>query len=69
MTTAECIKNIRIQLGQSQAEFAKLIDIDKSSVCLYESGKRKPSFATVRNIVAIAKKKGLKIKYTDVRDS
>lgn len=69
MTTAECIKSIRLRLCQSQTEFGKLIKIDKSSVCLYESGKRKPSFRIVRNIVELAQKNGLNIKYTDIRDA
>ena len=69
MTTAECIKFIRLQLGRSQSEFGQLIGKDKTSICMYESGKRVPSFPTVRSIFDLAKKHGLKISYTDIRNN
>lgn len=68
MKIPDCIKNIRLTLGLSQSEFSKLIDKDKSSVCMYENGKRKPGFPTIRKIVDLAKKHGIKVKYTDLRD-
>jgi transcriptional regulator with XRE-family HTH domain len=66
MTTSQCIKNIRLQIGRNQTEFAKLIGKDKTSVSLYESGKRLPSFPTIRNIVELAHSNGIDIKYTDL---
>jgi transcriptional regulator with XRE-family HTH domain len=68
MTPAECIKKIRIELGWNQTEFAALIKKDKTSVCLYESGKRIPGFPTMREIVKIANENGMNIKYTDLRN-
>ncbi len=69
MTAADCIRNVRIEMGLSQAEFAILIKKDPTSVSMYESGKRKPGFPTIRKIVEEAKKKGIKVKYTDLHDS
>lgn len=68
MKTSECIKNIRMSLGLNQSEFGLEIEKDRTSICLYESGKRKPSFPTIRKIVEFAKKNGIEIKYTDLRD-
>lgn len=68
MTIPECIKNIRLTLGLSQSEFAHKIEKDKTSVCLYEAGKRKPGFPTIRKIVDLANVNGMELKYTDLRD-
>jgi DNA-binding XRE family transcriptional regulator len=67
MTPSECIKSVRLHIGQNQTEFAKTIGMDKTSVCMYESGKRLPSFPTMRAIVEVARKNGLDISYTDIR--
>jgi transcriptional regulator with XRE-family HTH domain len=63
-----CIKSIRIRLGFNQTEFAELIEKDKTSVSLYESGKRKPGFPTLRKIVDLANKNGIQVSYSDLRD-
>lgn len=68
MTTAECIKNIRFTLGLSQTEFAARINKDKTSISLYESGKRKPGFLTIRKILELANSEGMNIKFTDLRN-
>jgi transcriptional regulator with XRE-family HTH domain len=68
MTLAESIKNIRLTLGLSQSEFAHKINKDNTSVCLYEAGKRKPGFPTIRKIVELANANGMNLKYTDLRD-
>lgn len=68
MTIAECIKNIRFTLGLNQTEFAASIDKDKTSISLYEAGKRKPGFPTIRKILELANSKGMDIKFTDLRD-
>ncbi len=66
MTPAQCIKKMRLRLHVNQTEFAKMIGKDKTSVCLYESGKRTPGFPTIRKIIELAEKNGLNIKYTDL---
>jgi DNA-binding transcriptional regulator YiaG len=68
MKTSENIKKIRHELCVSQIEFADMLGLGKSSVCLYEQGYRKPSFKTVRKIIEVAKKHGIKIKLEDIRD-
>ncbi len=68
MTPAEFIKKIRLSLCVSQSEFADMIKRDKGSVCMYESGKRKPSYATVRCIVDVAKQHGIEATFYDIRN-
>lgn len=45
--TPEQIKKLRLRLGYSQAEFAKLINTHPNSVYNWEAGKQKPSGATM----------------------
>ena len=52
------IREIRKKLNKTQAEFAKLVNVTKNSVQLWESEKRNPSPNTVLLI------KSLKEKYT-----
>lgn len=68
MKVSQCIKSIRIKLGLNQTEFAKLLGMDKTSVSLYESGKRQPGFPTIRKIVSIAKENGMGINYEDLTE-
>lgn len=68
MLVSDCIKNIRFNLGYSQTKLAKEIDIDKTSISLYESGKRKPGFSTLRKIINLANSNGMNITYDDIRD-
>lgn len=68
MTISECIKNIRFHLGVNQTEFSSLIGKDKTSVSLYESGKRKPGFNALKKIVDLANKNGMNITFNDLRD-
>lgn len=67
MSTATEIKKLRIALCLNQREFAQELGITISSVSYYEKGTRQPSFSTVRKIMALAKKKGLKINVEDIR--
>jgi|GEM_PF-4660837 transcriptional regulator with XRE-family HTH domain len=68
MKTSECIKYIRFELGLNQAELARKIDKDKTSICLYEKGKRKPGYPTLRKIIDLANANGMNIQYKDLRD-
>ncbi len=67
MTTHENIKKIRLELCLSQSELARELGLTVSSVSCYERGTRKPSFCTIRKIIALAKKHRIKIKFEDVR--
>ncbi len=60
-------KKIRLALCLNQSEFAKALAITASSVSCYESGKRQPGFATIRKVLALAKKHHLNIKLEDLR--
>ncbi|WP_341466757.1 MULTISPECIES: helix-turn-helix domain-containing protein [Bacillus cereus group] len=49
------IKEVRVDiLDLRQEDFAKLINIAKSMISLYENGRRKPSRETVENISTIS---------------
>ena len=48
------LKQIRINLGLSLTEFAKKIDVSKSSVSLWENGKTSPSLEKLQKIAEIA---------------
>lgn len=67
MTTAENIKKIRLALCMSQAEFSRVLDVTCSTISCYERGKRKPSFATIRKMINLAKLHNIKIKLDDIR--
>ena len=56
------IRKIRKELGKTQAEFAKLVNVTKNSVQLWETNKRNPNPNTVLLI------KSLKEKHTSLAD-
>jgi DNA-binding transcriptional regulator YiaG len=66
MKVAEKMKKIRLEIGLIQVEWARAIDIDTSTVCLYEQGKRHPSAKTIRRIVEFAATHGIKVKFADL---
>lgn len=68
MTPAQFIKKIRLSLCVTQTEFGVLINRDKTSVCLYEAGKRRPSYSAVRKMVQIARENGIEANYIDIRN-
>lgn len=68
MKLAECIKYIRFELGLNQAQLGRKIDKDKTSICMYEQGKRKPGFPTLKKLVDLANANGMNIQYNDLRD-
>lgn len=67
MTTAEKIKQLRLSICLNRQEFAKALGLTLSSVAYYEKGTREPSFLTMRKMIALAKKKGIKLKVEDIR--
>lgn len=44
------LRSLRLQDGLSQAELAKHLKISRSTVSMYESGKREPDFETLEII-------------------
>lgn len=49
--TSEEIRKIREDLGITQDEFARLIDVTKASVARYESGQANPSEGTLKRLL------------------
>lgn len=54
----ENLKKCRIEKGFSQKEIAELLGIAPSTYSLYESGKREPDVAKIRDIAKILKVSG-----------
>ena len=67
MTTAENLKKFRRALCLSQVELAKALCVTVSTISNYENGRRKPSYPTIRNILALAEKHNIKINLDDIR--
>lgn len=67
MTTAETIKRIRKELLLTQAQLAHALSLTVSTISYYEIGRRQPSYATVRKILALAKKNKIKLSIDDIR--
>ncbi|MBD1371950.1 helix-turn-helix transcriptional regulator [Hazenella sp. IB182357] len=49
-TFSERLKKLRLKLDLSQSELASRLNIAKSTLAMYETGKREPNFETVRRI-------------------
>lgn len=49
-TFNQCIKKLREKFSLSQSELASRLNIAKSTLAMYETGKREPNFDTVRRI-------------------
>lgn len=56
MFTPEKIKEIRMRMMMTQAEFAEYLGITFASVNRYENGKSKPTFKVQRKLAEIEKK-------------
>ena len=54
-TYADFIKKLRFQLKYTREEFAKIIGVEKTSIYLWETGKKVPSFRNQRKIDNLAK--------------
>lgn len=68
MTPSEFIKRIRLSLCATQQEFGVMIDKDPGTISMYESGKRRPSYATVKKLVQIARENGMEATFLDIRN-
>ena len=65
MKIKDTIKYLRRSLVLEQKEFADLLGIDKSSICNYEHGTRKPRIPIIRKMLELAKQHKLKISPED----
>ena len=66
MNISECIKRIRFNAGLNQSDFARAVNINNVSMCMYENGKRKPSFPSIKKIVDFANRNGMNITFSDL---
>lgn len=65
MKLAQAIKKMRFEKCMEQDAFAKYMQISKSSLCNYETGRTIPRMKTLRKFMDEAKKHNLKIKVDD----
>jgi len=65
MKIKDTIKYLRRSLVLEQKEFADLLGIDKSSICNYEHGVRKPRLPIIRKMLELAKQHKIKISTED----
>ena len=61
MTTGERIKNIRLANGLTQLEFADVLKVTKTTICLWENNIKNPSPKSIKKILAYCKKHKIKI--------
>jgi len=61
------IKKIRLALCMSQKWISRALKWQLLLYPVYERGLRKPSFATIRKMIAISKKHNIKINLEDIR--
>jgi len=59
--TAKRLKELRVYLGYSMRSLAAQIDINASSISLYEKGGRKPSVETCYKFISLAKLHGIDV--------
>lgn len=67
MTTAEKMKKIRLTLGMTQREFAIFTGLKHSTICCYETNRRKPNFKSIGMIRAACETKGYSFTIDDIR--
>jgi transcriptional regulator with XRE-family HTH domain len=68
MSTKECIKNARFELGLNQNDFAKLMGVSKQAISSYEQGYRQPTAKIVRRLVDKLKEQNINIKCSDLME-
>lgn len=68
MNIASKMKEIRNDLCFSKAEFARLLEVDRSCVTLWENGTRIPSYEILRRLKKAAKSKGINVDTKDIRN-
>lgn len=67
-SAANVIKRIRFTLGLGQAELAKKIGVTQQSICSYETGIRKPSYATLTKIKKLSQENDIEFSIDDFLD-
>ena len=50
MKFPDILKSLRLQLGLNQSDFAKAIGVSRSTIGMYETGRREPDFETLELI-------------------
>ncbi len=65
MLMQDSIKKLRLSLCLDQKEFGDMIGVDKSSICNYEKGLRKPRLPVIRKMMELVKKNKLKFTLED----
>ncbi len=66
-TTAQRIRKLRRAMCISQAEMSREMKVSIGTISCYETGKREPGYPTIRKMIALAKKHGIKIGLDDIR--
>lgn len=56
------IKEIRLSKGLSQTEFAGILNVSKTTVCLWENDFKSPSPSSIKKLLAYCKENKIKIK-------
>jgi transcriptional regulator with XRE-family HTH domain len=67
MNTADSLRYIRYELRLNQSQLASVLNVTRSSISCYESGRRHPSYATVLKILNLVKKHNLKVSLDDIK--
>ena len=65
MNITSTIRQIRRNMYLNQVEFAHLLGISKSALCLYEKGTRIPRLPTIKKLTDCAKKVHIKLSVND----
>ncbi len=66
-TVAENFKKLRRALCLSQKELAQELGLTMCTISNYERGSRMPRYVTIRKVMELAKKNGIKITMDDIR--
>lgn len=59
--TGKQIKNIRIVKSLTQTEFAKKMNVSKTTICLWENGIKSPSLKSIKKIETFCKRNKIEI--------
>jgi DNA-binding XRE family transcriptional regulator len=66
MIQVNTIRELRLKIGMTQAEFAKLIGCKQNTFSQYEHGVVHPSIKIALAIIEVAKSKKIKVKLEDI---
>ncbi len=59
MSAELAVKNLRIALGLTQIEFAKVLKLTKTAISYYETGAREPKRAVIKAMRKLAVKNNI----------